>query len=99
MYETPTPPTWGLACFMYASIHVIHALSRHIGSLPSVSVESGKHFQPLLPCRRTGACSPSFAGQSRIVAFAAIAEGAALIAFRIFCSFVFGELAICCANA
>ena len=36
---------------------------------------SGKQVHPLDPARNTGGCSPSFAGQSRIVAFAEIADG------------------------
>ena len=49
---------------------------------------SGRQLHPLVPARSTGGASPSLAGQSRIVAFAVTVDGAAVIAFAIFCSFV-----------
>src|SRR5215211_4218379 len=49
---------------------------------------SGKQFQPLVPGRSTSGAAPSFAGQSRIVAFADTVDGAAAIALLIFCAFV-----------
>jgi hypothetical protein len=47
----------------------------------------------LVPDRSTGGCSPSFAGQSRIVAFAEMDAGAAAIAFEIFSALVVGGFA------
>jgi hypothetical protein len=55
---------------------------------------SGRQFQLLLPGRRTVGASPSFAGQSRIVAFPATEPGAALIALAIFSSRVIVPVAV-----
>ena len=49
---------------------------------------SGRQCQALLPARRTAGGSPSFAGQSRIVASADTEAGAAVIALAIFWSLV-----------
>src|ERR1041385_1004496 len=84
----PTAEMCGALLAIYASTHFIHIASRHAGSLPSVSGMSGKQLQPFVPLRRTGGLSPSLAGQSRIVAFPEMDDGAALIALAIFCSLV-----------
>src|SRR5215470_14644923 len=79
----------------------------HIGSLPFVSGMSGKQDHPLLPGLSTMGWLFSSAGQSRIVAFAEMDIGAAVIALVILWAFVmllpmfivigcdFGELPFC----
>src|SRR5215470_2107677 len=80
------PGTVALKSFLaiHACAHSSHVLSRHMGSLPGVVGSSGKHIHPFVPLRKTGGWSLSFAGQSRMVAFLAMAAGAALMAFWIF---------------
>src|SRR6266700_1299818 len=78
----PTLATFGDVCARYASTQFIHGLSRHIGS------------QPFVPALSTTGVPPSFAGQSRIVAFEANDAGAADIAIAIFCALVIVVFAI-----
>jgi hypothetical protein len=56
----------------------------HIGSLPFVSGMSGRHVQPFVPALNIVGWLFSSAGQSRMVAMAAIDIGAAVIALAIF---------------
>src|SRR5262249_30994169 len=60
----------------------------HIGSLPFVSGMSGKQDHPLLPGLSTVGWLFSSGGKSRIVAFAEMDIGPAVIAFAIFWAFV-----------
>src|SRR5438046_3018980 len=56
-----------------------------MGSFAGVEGSSGMQVQSFVPFRSTGISPPSFPGWSTMVAFFAIARGAALMAF---CSFI-----------
>lgn len=67
-------------------VHSIDGLSKHIGSSPGETGQSGKHVHPLVPFRITLGSAPSLFGHSKIVASFEIAGGPALIACLVFSS-------------